>query len=52
MPLSVLNVAVSKVAQRILGEKLENLWQIMSIGRIATRWVKFHYWCSSDVFAC
>jgi len=53
MPFSVLNVAFSKLGQRILGERLENPWQVMSIGRIATTLFSLAtgiivlYWASS-----
>ena len=36
MPISVLNVIASKLAETIVGDRLENAWQIMSIGRIST----------------
>jgi len=36
MPFSVLNVAASRLAVRLLGERIENDWQAMSAGRIAT----------------
>ncbi len=35
MPISVLNVVPSKIAERFLGDRL-NGWQIMSIGRISS----------------
>ncbi|MFQ5923804.1 MAG: glycosyltransferase family 39 protein, partial [Anaerolineales bacterium] len=36
MPISVLNVVASKLAERVVGDRLDSIWQIMSIGRIST----------------
>ena len=36
MPISVLNVLPSRLAARIVGDRLASIWQIMSIGRIST----------------
>jgi hypothetical protein len=36
MPFSVLNVISSRLAESVLGTRLESIWQVMSVGRIST----------------
>jgi 4-amino-4-deoxy-L-arabinose transferase-like glycosyltransferase len=45
MPISVVNVVPVKLAELILGAKFEDIWQVMSIGKISTIFISLLLGC-------